>query len=704
METIRPYKVVFSDQRRIKEVVHGFKLAKKSSENRDLETDRKETVSPPNTDESTNTGSNQCLTCKCLILHRDDQIEHYKGDWHRYNLKLKLLGQPVVSEEEFADNEDVFSISGSDTEGEDNSFNVSSDENRRLSLSVLKQENNEDRDEQFDNRRPKLYFQNSSGQTISIYKKVLYSRQNSDLDSGITQVAVDTLNQAYDRYWAVILLSAGHFAAAVFQGSSVIVHKTFHRYVVRAKRGVAQSLNDSMNKAGIAKSAGANLRRYNEIQLEENIKSLLKSWKEDYLDKCSHIFLRIPQYRKTMFYGGKDYIFDARDNRIRSVPFVTRRPTFNEVQRVHQELYSVTVHGKKSITEIFSPPSLKKLKNQTEVEKNETIEAKRDAKRDGTHVKDEMEVRNNAENEISLEMENMEIITSELETFSSNVKRRNKKKNKKGDKSQPTKSNGSNPGTPNTRRKSQSHLTPLEQLNSEERDLVNKLYTACRTSDLIDFNETLNLVTNRETEKVGETATSNLGALLSMKIDTCGNTLLHIAAKSGNKTIITKLLEHKADPTVKNDSSFLPYCVCANKEARNSFRKFRAKHPDLHDYTKAQVPSPLTEEKEEEIKKKQSEKKKAQKAARKEKERNQREERQKKKEEQEEKDRFLALSDREKRLIAVERRLMQDPNSKVPHTRRCFLCAEDMLGKVPFEYLGYKFCSMKCLKTHKNKS
>ena len=34
------------------------------------------------------------------------------------------------------------------------------------------------------------------------------------------------------------------------------------------------------------------------------------------------------------------------DARIRTIPFPTRRPTFNEVKRVHQELSSVQVLGK----------------------------------------------------------------------------------------------------------------------------------------------------------------------------------------------------------------------------------------------------------------------------------------------------------------------------------------------------------------------
>ena len=49
----------------------------------------------------------------------------------------------------------------------------------------------------------------------------------------------------------------------------VVVHKTFHRYVVRAKRGTVQSQHDSSGK--YAKSAGANIRRSQEAAFKDVI-------------------------------------------------------------------------------------------------------------------------------------------------------------------------------------------------------------------------------------------------------------------------------------------------------------------------------------------------------------------------------------------------------------------------------------------------
>jgi hypothetical protein len=53
----------------------------------------------------------------------------------------------------------------------------------------------------------------------------------------------------------------------LFQSDQVICHKTFHRYVVRAKRGTVQSQHDNSGK--FAKSAGACIRRSQEAAFKD---------------------------------------------------------------------------------------------------------------------------------------------------------------------------------------------------------------------------------------------------------------------------------------------------------------------------------------------------------------------------------------------------------------------------------------------------
>ena len=42
-----------------------------------------------------------CITCHVLFEDADFQREHYKTDWHRYNLKRKIVELQPVTEEQF---------------------------------------------------------------------------------------------------------------------------------------------------------------------------------------------------------------------------------------------------------------------------------------------------------------------------------------------------------------------------------------------------------------------------------------------------------------------------------------------------------------------------------------------------------------------------------------------------------------------------
>ena len=153
--------------------------------------------------------------------------------------------------------------------------------------------------------------------------------------------------------WAILMASGGHFAGAVFEksASKPTLHKTFHRYVVRAKAGGRQSAKDATGKK--ANSAGASLRRHNERALVEDIHNLLcEAWKDD-MEKADVIFVHAPGvHNASIFFGkekGKQRVFDRKDERIRKVPFITRRPTLKEVCRIKMLLS--TLHVPKKITQ-----------------------------------------------------------------------------------------------------------------------------------------------------------------------------------------------------------------------------------------------------------------------------------------------------------------------------------------------------------------
>lgn len=74
---------------------------------------------------------------------------------------------------------------------------------------------------------------------------------------------------------------------------------------------------------------------------------------------------------------------------------------------------------------------------------------------------------------------------------------------------------------------------------------------------------------------------------------------LHEAAKAGNAEKVLELLERGFDPCVIDERGRTPYRLAAEKEVKNTFRRFMASNMDKWDWNAAKVPSPLTKEMEE---------------------------------------------------------------------------------------------------------
>uniref|UniRef100_A0A8C1T4B1 Ankyrin repeat and zinc finger peptidyl tRNA hydrolase 1 n=1 Tax=Cyprinus carpio TaxID=7962 RepID=A0A8C1T4B1_CYPCA len=595
-------------------------------------------------------------------------MEHYKLDWHRFNLRQRLEGRSVVTVEEFEKRTgtgDISSISGSDSDSSDSEEGDLGDE-------VGPEETDSALDTVQSTRRlsTKVVFQNMQGQYLSLYHCVLQSKKDNeeDLVSSLLKISNNTI-------WVILMTGGGHFAGVVFKGKEILQHKTFHRYTVRAKRGTAQGLRDSQNHSHRPKSAGAALRRYNEAALLKDIHDLLESWAE-YLKEASAIFLRAPSYNKTIFFGGRRAPLDKKDQRVRVLPFATRRATFSEIQRVFDLLSTVHVYRKLRFAVLWSVPA------------------------EGEKVKEES---SGEEDPGTLEMVEVTLGTLDLREHEilPNKKKRRKRKEKRESKD-----------LCKTKGKCFYYFkfyffVFLEELDvSLEYSLRDALYTACKTGDIQSLCTLLQLPEDQGEEKgkgernAKENPTSRVSCLLNKPIDSAGFTLLHVASAAGQSSVIRLLMDEGSDPANKDKKGQTPYGIAPEKDTRNTFRKYMAEHPHKYDYTKAQVPGPLTEE----IESKKAEKKKAQKAARKQREKEQKEEKLQKQQEEEERRRFIALSDREKRALAAERRLaehMAQTGVTLTTIRRCFQCGESLLGKIPFEYLDYSFCTPRCVQAHR---
>lgn len=293
-----------------------------------------------------------CNFCDAVFLNRLEQKRHYHSDWHRYNVKMRLFGRERFSEQQFEDIAgNISSLSGSDsdtdTESDQDQFTgtkyLTSIRQKLLHGNGISTDSESDTGNQLEDisrRLPKVYFTNKDGELLSIYRCVIcHKKCHPSNPKDLVSQARELTNK---MSWAVLMAGGGHFAGAVFDRDKIVVHKTFHRYVVRAKRGMAQSTRDSHGNA--PKSAGATLRRYNEAALTQEIQDLLASWNE-HIRQCDRIFIRAPSLNRKIFFSGKNPLFEKGDTRIRPIPLQTRRPTFNEVRRVFEILSSVEFYG-----------------------------------------------------------------------------------------------------------------------------------------------------------------------------------------------------------------------------------------------------------------------------------------------------------------------------------------------------------------------
>ncbi|XP_070980337.1 tRNA endonuclease ANKZF1 [Oncorhynchus clarkii lewisi] len=759
-----------------------------------------------------------CSACQCPFDTREEQMEHYKLDWHRFNLRQRPSGKTPATVEEFerkTGGGDMSSISGSDSEDEepdDSDWVVENTE-----AAPLQKDDGVLEAESFGRLSNRVVFQNSQGQYLAVYRCVLQSKSaiEEDLVASLQSLSNKTM-------WVILMAGGGHFAGAVFQGREVLQHKTFHRYTVRAKRGTAQGLRDAKNSSHAPKSAGAALRRYNESALVKEIQDLLESW-SDHLTDASAIFLRAPSHNKTMFLGGKAAPLVKKDPRIRTLPFPTRRATFREIKRVHDVLSTLNIYGKDTdISDILSPSNKVWKKARTPV-------AQPEPSQETTAPLVEEEESSGEE----LEMVEVTLGTLDLREHEIYPARRKKRRRRTEDRGLSNREAVGSPAAPedsNQERggeKNQGRRKPKGkktiQHEEEEPDeswdygLRDALYTACKTGDLDTLIRLLPVRRGEEGDQDGqredqdgqredqdgqredqdgqredqdgqredqgdqdgqredqdgqredqdgqredqgdqgvqsedqgakqegeknqgeveESCSSQAPAaqsplallnqpkdpaaqsplvllnqpkdpaaqsplvLLNQPIDSSGFTLLHVASAAGQKGVVQLLMDAGSDPACKDLTGQTPYIVAPDKDTRNVFRKYMADHPDKYNYSKALVPGPLTAE----LESKKTEKKRAQKAAKKTREKEQKEQRKKLEMEAEEKKRFASLSDREKRAQAAEKRLAEHQASTggdLSNTRRCWQCGESLVGKVPFQYLDFSFCTPRCVQEHR---
>lgn len=121
------------------------------------------------------------------------------------------------------------------------------------------------------NGTPFLPFRYTPDELLLAYRALFlppsYAKENADTIQSLLKNAQQAL--AGKPRWAICMASGGHFAAVIVdvRSQQILQSKSFHRYTVRRKQGGGQGGQDAKGKK--AHSAGSDLRRHNELALEQ---------------------------------------------------------------------------------------------------------------------------------------------------------------------------------------------------------------------------------------------------------------------------------------------------------------------------------------------------------------------------------------------------------------------------------------------------
>ena len=137
---------------------------------------------------------------------------------------------------------------------------------------------------------------------------------------------------------AVLLLRSGRFAGAVWTATGELsLHTTFRRYTVRRKQGGSQLAHDMANNRA-ASSVGANIRRQQEVKMQEDLADLVNvQWKHVLSDYRTIVLVQVSKQQSNNLLLGPL----ANSDRVIKIPMTVHTPSFKEACRVHDVLTRV---------------------------------------------------------------------------------------------------------------------------------------------------------------------------------------------------------------------------------------------------------------------------------------------------------------------------------------------------------------------------
>lgn len=482
-----------------------------------------------------------CNTCAISFTDREEQRSHFNTDWHRYNIKRRVVldVKPVSFEEFEVLLQDLTeSISGSESEEDfdedDESETPVGQDLQRDNIHSLVQKQKEQQEEQelLANRVKQVvmpsmrklsawdWFKQANVKDSShygFYRHLFNNKFNNTTLGSLQQSSFGSKK----RTWTIIMLGGGHFAGCVIDvGASkgpgeravdkqvkIIAHKTFHRYTTRRKQGKSQSTQDSA--FGAANSAGAQIRRHNEVMLQQEVRATLSQWRQ-HIEGSELVLVHAPSNNRKVVFSYEGAVLDMAT--VKSIPFVTRRPTLNELKRVFLEMTTVKItQVDEAAVQAYRQKWLESQENLKKQLEKSFMQVKKPKQVTEKNIDPDLEKL------IALIKQNKTTVTSAFIEKHMNL--------------------------------------PLSGVLPEELADIEDLYHY--------------------------------------------PTVLHLAASMGGDgaELVTELLvKHDADPTIVSEAGKTAYEVSKDKETRNAFRRCMCDYPDKWSWLEeGRVPSPLTE-------------------------------------------------------------------------------------------------------------
>jgi hypothetical protein len=343
-----------------------------------------------------------CLTCKLQFQNHEEQVDHFKSNYHYVNMKRKMKNEPSLTVEDYEakvaeeekeekeeeENADLEKERNQESDSDESSSDLEEPVSESAPLDRYHRYQCKDDKGQIDkvfhpslgplfNVRLNLLspwqfllnsamFPRSSIFQTREWNLLSSSSSSTSLPSSFTvwdHLGSDLNNLQRKPLIAVFILRSGRFAGAIFNNNStsssssgssncLLVHKVVRRYTVRAKAGGGQSSHD--NKGGKARSVGAMLRRYGEKALQEDIDNILGSWK-DYLVDCSLILIASTKSMRYHLFRENDEsgssgssssssLLSRDDPRISFVPFIVDKPTLDSIHIIREKAIQVIFH------------------------------------------------------------------------------------------------------------------------------------------------------------------------------------------------------------------------------------------------------------------------------------------------------------------------------------------------------------------------